>query len=120
MNDYRLGLAATKARYPFQRWAESGLEQYTPQACAAFARVFDRLIHDLAELGPSADEAAKLAAFEQAVQALNALNEEDDSLIETGEREDLCELVNDIATAAGMDPARYGDGEGPASGWRDW
>lgn len=120
MNDHALSLDALRASYPFQRWEESGLPQYTPEACAAFAAVFDRLIEELRALGPAADEAARLGAFEQAVLALNALNEEDESLIETGEREDLCELVNVIASAAGMDPTRYGDGEGPASEWRDW
>lgn len=120
MNDYRRALDATKSAYPFQRWAESDLPQYTPQACEAVAHVFDRLIDELDALGPAADEAAKLAAFKKAVVTLNAMNEEDDGLIETGEREDLCELVNAIATAAGLDPAQYGDGEGPASEWREW
>lgn len=120
MNDYLNRLNVTKQRYPFKRWAGSGLEQYTAEACASFSAVFDRLIGKLGTLGEAAPEGSKLAAFQEAVEALNALNEEDESLIETGEREDLCELCNVIATAAGLDPAKYGDGEGPASEWRDW
>jgi hypothetical protein len=42
------------------------------------------------------------------------------NLIETGEREQLSELCNGIARAAGLDPTKYGGGEGPASEWRDW
>jgi len=29
-------------------------------------------------------------------------------------------LFNQIAIQAGIDPEKYGDGEGPASEWRDW
>jgi hypothetical protein len=120
MNDYLQKLKATKAAYPFQRWGASSLEQYTPEACKAFTRIFDRLIDELGKLGPAADDPAKLAAFEQAVLALNDLNDEDERLIETDEREQLCKLVNTIAGAAGLDPKDYGDGEGPASEWREW
>jgi hypothetical protein len=120
MDEYSKNLTATKNSYPFTRWAESGLEQYTVEACASFADVFDKLIQKLIALGKDASEANKIAAFKEAVEALNVLNETDESLIETGEREDLCELCNIVAVAAGIDPARYGSGEGPASEWRDW
>ncbi|MGB8169726.1 MAG: hypothetical protein WCF18_19650 [Chthoniobacteraceae bacterium] len=109
--DYLETLDATKAQYPFQRWADSGLDQYTAEACGAFARIFDTLIEKLSALGQDAPEAQKLESFHQAVIALNVLNEEDESLIETGEREDLCELCNVIAVAAGMDPTKYGEGK---------
>lgn len=120
MNTHAGSLDAVRANYPFRRWAESGLEQYTAQACAAFSEVFDKLIDELVRMGPAATDELKLAAFEKAVIALNTLNDADESLIETGEREDLCELINVIASAAGLDPSKYGDGEGPASEWREW
>ena len=120
MENYPEKLTATKSSYPFIRWRNSGLEQYTEKACASFATVFDQLIERLATLGENASEESKLVCFKQAVEALNALNEIDESLIETGEREDLCKLCNIVAVAAGLDPAKYGDGEGPATEWRDW
>lgn len=120
MEDYPKRLDATKSAYPFKRWAESGLEQYTEEACASVAQVFDELIRNLVALGEHAPEEKKIDAFKEAVVALNTLNEEDESLIETGEREELCELCNVVATAAGIDPSKYGGGEGPASEWRDW
>lgn len=44
--------------------------------------------------------------------ALNALNDErDGALIETGPREDLCELIQAAATAAGLDITEA---------WREW
>ena len=120
MNDYLNRLQSTKQHYPFGRWTESGLEQYTKATCASFVAIFDELIKKLVTLGEHATEAQKMALVRIAVEALNELNEKDPSLIETGEREDLCELFNVIATAAGVDPRKYGDGEGPASEWRDW
>jgi hypothetical protein len=120
MQDYLNKLKAAKADYPFQRWGESGLDQYTPEVCAAFTRIFDKLIADLGKLGVNADDEAKLAAFEQAVLALNDLDDEDDRLIETEEREQLCALVNTIGAAAGLDPTEYGGGAGLAEEWREW
>ncbi len=119
MGEYRERLTESKNHYPFDRWAQSGLEQYTDEACASFAAVFDQLIETLGTLGEHVSESQKLAAFKVAVEALNALNEEDESLIETGERKELCELCNVVATVTGIDPRKYGDGEGPASEWRD-
>ena len=120
MPDYLSKLEATKASYPFKQWEESGLDQYTPEASRAFAGVFDRLIADLSAKGEDAPEDQKLECFHHAVLALNALNEQDESLIETAEREDLCELCNVVAQAAGLEPSKYGGGEGPATEWRDW
>jgi hypothetical protein len=120
MSDYLTRLNDTKSSYPFARWQSSGLEQYTPEACASFVAVFDGLIAQLAALGESATESQKIGAFKTAIEALNTINEQDESLIETGEREDLCELCNIIATAVGIDHTKYGEGEGPATEWRDW
>jgi len=120
MNEYAEKLTGIKAHYPFKRWHESELEQYTDEACRSFAAIFDHLIDGLIAIGPDAEESSKIALFKKAIETTNSLNEEDDSLIETGEREDLCELTNLIAVEAGLDPSNYGDGEGPASEWRDW
>ncbi len=122
MPDYRTRLLATRAHYPFVRWEANGedLEQYTPEACAACAAVFDLLIDQLIAIGEDAPEDVKLEFFREAVEGLNTLYEEDTRLIETGEAEDLCALCNVITVAAGLDPKRYGGGEGPASEWRSW
>jgi hypothetical protein len=120
MDSYTEQLQGIKPHYPFSRWRESGLDQYTAEACASFVAIFDQLISKLAAIGPDAQEDEKLSLFREAIEATNQLNEQDESLIETGEREDLCELTNRIAVAAGLDPDKYGDGEGPASEWRDW
>jgi hypothetical protein len=120
MDDYRNRLAAAKAHYPFRKWAEWGIDQHTHQALDLFVAAFNQLIERLTTLGQQAQESDKIAAIRQAVETLNALNEKNEILIETEEREDLCELFNIIATAADIDASKYGDGEGPASEWRDW
>ena len=120
MPDYHSKFNAIPVSYPFSRWQQSGLEQYTKEACAEFAAVFDRLRHKLVQAGEFAPDTSKLELIRQAVVELNRLNEQDESLIETGEREELCALVNLVAVSCGLNPAAYGDGEGPASEWREW
>lgn len=83
--------------------------------------ILNNLLSSLMALGEAADEAKKVAHFETAVIALNDLNDDTDgSLIETDEREELCDLFNKIGLAAGIDVEKYGDGEGLESEWRDW
>jgi len=96
---------------------EDGLEQYTEENCAEVKAIFDTLISDLVTLGEDASEADKVALFQKAIEATN---EVDEDVIETGEREELCELTDSIAVACGLDPRNYGDGEGLASEWREW
>ncbi|HSC38172.1 MAG TPA: hypothetical protein VLD19_09885 [Chitinophagaceae bacterium] len=128
---YQEKLTATKTAYPFARWRElffpdpedddsEGMEQYTQENCDKAQAIFDTLIAKLIAAGPDADKKEKEGFFKDAILALNALNEEIDDLIETGEREDLCELIDQVTIAAGLNPADYGDGEGIADEWREW
>ena len=122
--DYKARLLEVKGNYPFDDWQtykDNGLEQYTKENCEAARRILDTLLSNLIALGEDAQEENKIQNFQVAVESLNSLNDKTDgSLIETGEREELCELFNLIAVKAGIDPSIYGDGEGPASEWRDW
>lgn len=121
--NYRDGLRLTKSAYPFAKWRESyadGLEQYTAANCKATQLVFDQLIDDLTAAGRNASEKDKVQFFEKAVLKLNDLNERIDGLIETGEREQLAELIDKITIAAGLDPKNYAEGEGMSDLWREW
>lgn len=121
--DYKNKLLATKAFYPFERWRQNyneGLTQYTTENCNKIKKVFDDLITSLVEIGGNAGEEQKKQLFKLAILNTNQLNEEIDGLIETGEREDLCELTDKITIACGLDPHKYGAGEGLASEWREW
>lgn len=117
--NYEEKLLETKKSYPFARWQESEIDVYTAENCAAMQSIFDELIADLIAKGENALESEKIESFRVAIEATNELDGET-GMIETGEREDLCELTNTITVAAGLDPDAYGDGEGLASEWRDW
>jgi hypothetical protein len=107
---------------PFSDWStkyELGLEQYTQANCDRAERILTELVDGLIEVGATAPEAEKVDLFKTAVEALNALDDET-NMIETSEREELCELFNLIAVDCGIDPGKYGSGEGLASEWRDW
>lgn len=120
--DYKANLLKVKEEFPFDDWKEMGGEimpQYSDENCDAAKHILSTLISDLIVLGEAATEEDKIKKFQVAVEALNALDEETE-IIMTDEREELCELFNVIAIKAGIDPDKYGDGEGPASEWRDW
>ncbi|HTJ11863.1 MAG TPA: hypothetical protein VL547_07555 [Dinghuibacter sp.] len=121
---YTEKLIEAKAGYPFDNWQENkveyGMVQYTPENCDRAQAVLDRLIESLIQLGPDTPEPQKVEFFQLAVEALNDLNDEIAGLIETGEREDLCSLFDQIAGAAGIDTNKYGGGDGIASEWREW
>lgn len=111
-----------RSNLPFSDWRanlERGLEQYTQANCDQAERILKELVDGLIKAGETAPEAKKVVLFKTAVEALNALNAET-NMIETGEREELCELFNLIAVDCGIDPGKYGSGEGLASEWRDW
>ena len=121
---YRDSLNKTKDFYPFDNWRKAysdGLTQYTESKCNAAKKIFDDLISDLVKLGKAAKESDKISLIKKAILKTNALNEKTDgTLIETGEAEQLVELTNRISIVCGIDPSKYGSGEGPASEWREW
>ena len=121
---YSQRLQKTKEFYPFKNWRENffeyEMEQYTQENCDAAKYIFDELIDKLIEAGENADEKSKLQLFEKALKSLNRLSEKEEALIETGEREDLCELIDKITIASGLKPEDYADGEGIADLWREW
>jgi len=119
---YQEKLESTKKFYPFDNWRESfseGLEQYTQENCNKAQAIFDTLIAKLIA-AEGANENDKVELFKTSVLSLNKLNDEIEGLIETGEREDLCELIDQITIAAELNPNNYADGEGLADKWRDW
>ena len=117
-------LEKSKSHYPFSRWRlnaiEHGMKQYSTENCEAIEMIFDELIADLKLLSTDATAEDKVLLFKYAVLATNSMNERIDGFIETGEREDLCELMDQITIAAGLEPEEFADGEGIASEWREW
>ena len=115
-------LNSWRNNFPFSEWKAGlghGLDQYTEANCNRAERILNDLVDGLIEVGEAASETKKIGLFKTAVEALNALDAET-HMIETGEREELCDLFNLMAVDCGIDPSKYGDGEGLASEWRNW
>lgn len=108
---------------PFSFWYESGQEigmpEYSKENCDAAESAVVNLINWLIENAASASKEDVLLAFKSSVQSLNNLNKLF-GLIETGEREELCDLFDEIAVEVGLDPKNYADGEGIATMWCEW
>ncbi|NRD20397.1 hypothetical protein HNV08_10100 [Winogradskyella eckloniae] len=121
---YSEKLNKMKTFYPFKNWIEYAVDfdmkQYTQENCDAAKHIFDNLIDKLIKAGEDVSKEKKAQYFETAVIALNALNNKVEGLIETGEREDLCFLIDKITIASGLNPKDYADGEGIADLWREW
>lgn len=121
---YSEKLNKTKELYPFVKWRENffeyEMEQYTEENCNETKGIFDNLIFKLITLGEKANKNEKGKCFEIAIKSLNKLNEKDGGIIETGEREDLCELIDHITLASGLNPKEYAGGRGIADLWREW
>lgn len=118
-------LNKTKELYPFSYWheelfKESEMEVYTKDNCNAAKSIFDNLIDKLSSIGEEGTEEDKIALFKKAILDLNDLNNKLEGLIETGEREDLCELIDQITIASGLNPYDYADEGGLADFWREW
>lgn len=90
---------------------------------AAVDTALDAYEREVRALGVPSDEEA-FGCVERVVTALNAIDGEHGA-IETDEREELCEYVDAVLTAAGVDvtalTARHGlDRSALTDRWRDW
>ncbi len=106
---------------PIKNWIEKyedGLEQYTPENCDKGEKILSNLIQKL-EQNKGLDNDDKVSLIKYSVIEFNQLNDSlDGCFIETGEREELCEIFDNIADAVGINIQEYEDGI--ASEWRDW
>lgn len=97
---------------------EEGLEQYTKKNCKKAETIILSLINQLEKVAQN-DFLAKEELIKQSVLELNKFNDSlDGCFIETAEREELCDLFDNIADAVGLKVQDYPDGI--ASKWRDW
>jgi hypothetical protein len=98
--------------------SEDGLAQYTYKNCKKAETIILDLIMQLESHGQN-NLIKKESLIKNCVLALNKFNDSlDGCFIETGEREELCNLFDNIAEAIGINVQNYPDGI--ASEWRDW
>jgi hypothetical protein len=110
-----------RERLPIMGWVEKrseGLKQYTKKNCQNAQSILVHLITEL-EKAPNATNEEKESLIKNCVLQLNAFNNAlKGCFIETGERDELCDLFDNIADAVGLNIQDYEDGI--ASAWRDW
>jgi hypothetical protein len=117
MSTYAEQLTATKQEYPFNRWklyVDDSSNMWSLAECNELITTFDDLIAGLTTLGPEGTEEEKTALFEEAIDNINEWT----GSIDTLAREDLIDLIDTVAAAAGLSHIDN-DGEGMASG-RTW
>jgi hypothetical protein len=91
---------------------------WSKKNCKKAETIILDLINQLGKVAEN-DFETKEELIKQGVLNLNELNDSlDGTFIETGEREELCDLFDNIADAVGLNVQDYQDGI--ASKWRDW
>jgi hypothetical protein len=102
-------------------WTEKrkeGLSQYTKKNCMKAESIILSLIDELEKVGQS-DYEKKEDLIRQSVLELNKFNDNlNGCFIETEEREELSDLLDNIADAVGLNVQDYQDGI--AGRWRNW
>lgn len=108
---YKERLEQLKASYPFKTWRgyfNDGLTQYTKENCDKAVEIMDTLISNLGKAGLRAKEEVKLELIEKAVIEFNDLDDlTGQTLIETGERDELGQLFDKIARLAKIDLEQF-------------
>lgn len=120
-NDTKSELELIKANLGILDWVgkvEAGLEQYSKNNCKKLEAIISNMISQLELIG-SGNVTDKEEIIKNGVLEINCLNNSlNGCFIETGEREELCDIFDNIAEAAGLDLQAYEDGI--ASKWREW
>lgn len=90
---------------------------YTKSHVEKCGAILDAFLSSVFSPSAKGSSDAIMASVKTAVLALNDLNDEcDGSLIETGQREEICELIISSATRAGLESEEYDITEE----WREW
>ncbi|MGH9936866.1 MAG: DUF5713 family protein, partial [Blastocatellia bacterium] len=90
---------------------------YTQKHVDRLSEIIDDFLASLEKTPEAQKNEYIMDAVKKTILRLNELNEEcDGSLIETGQREDLCKLIDLAARDAGLESSAYDI----TYEWRDW
>lgn len=116
LNEYLEKLKTDVTDPMLEYMTEAEIDDYTAEDVARCGELLTEYLTALAELDEPDDEAI-MAQVEKVVLALNELNEElDYALIETVERESICELLQTAAVDCGLQDAP----DDVTEAWREW
>ena len=133
---YSEKLISIKETYPFDKWRidvyphGDDESQFTPEQyecgtilreiCDKIEKRIDLFIAVLIEIGEYADKTVKERVVKMTIVIINQINNAYQySLLDTNEREDLCELFDRICESAGLNLKDYPN-EDITEQWRDW
>lgn len=133
---YSEKLILIKETYPFDKWRidvyPHGEDEsiFTPEQyecglilreiCNKIQKIMDIFIAKLIEVGEDASPKVKEKIFEIIIKVINQVNNSYKySLLDTNEREDLCELFSIICETVGLDENKNYNGD-ITGNWRDW
>lgn len=95
---------------------EDDFDDYSKEDVDKCASILDRYLSSVLDPSMRGNRDGIMAAVKATVLELNDLNEEcEHSLIETDQREDICELIINAASLAGLDGISDVTEE-----WREW
>lgn len=115
IDDLKLDLLEGMREYRESIIADGEQADYSDADVNKCGTILDNLLAQL-QATTYGDKNAVKRIIEQAVLALNYLNNNcSQSLIETDQREQICEVIMQAAAAAGV-----GDGEDLTEEWREW
>jgi hypothetical protein len=101
------------------RMIEFGDDLFTEERLELCDKALDSFINRLETIDPDSDERNEeiMNCVEEIVIAFNELNDENDYFIETMEREELAEFIDNAAKTVGLEVQ---DGLDITEKWRDW
>jgi hypothetical protein len=114
--NYTERLESIQGELPFDYWLEYDSGASDDEEDGIFYVLIDRLI----ALGDDGKVEDKIAAFQTLVLALNDLAADAKSLFEPDDCDDILDIIDEIAVAAGLDINIYGEGGSIADQWRKW
>ncbi len=115
LNDLKTRLLDGMRTYMEDVVADGDDPEYTENDIDKCDSIIASFLENVLSSGPGADDAV-MSTVKETVLSLNALNEAcGHSLIETDQREQICELIIRAAAARGV-----GSGDDITEEWRDW
>lgn len=108
-------LAQNKPTLEWKQRMDEEDDIFTDENIDATDKVLDSYISSLKELGDTPTEEAILECVKEVVIQLNELNDKYVYFIETMEREELAEFIEEGAKLVGLKPE-----EDPTEEWREW
>lgn len=116
LRDIKERIVESMLSYMEREEGEADFDDYSKEDIERCVSILDRYLSSVLDPSMHGESEPIMTAVMTAVLELNDLNEQcEHSLIETDQREDICELIINAASLAGLD--RNGD---ITEEWREW